>query len=60
MTKNKLMSLQEAVSTHVHDGDLVGIGGLSFWRKPISACKEIIRQKKKRFDTMHFCWRDRH
>ena len=47
MAKNKLMSLQEAVSTYVHDGDLVGIGGLSFWRKPISACKEIIRQNKR-------------
>ena len=41
------MSLDEAVSTYVQDGDLVGIGGLSFWRKPISACKEIIRQNKK-------------
>ena len=47
MTKNKLMSLQEAVSTYVHDGDLVGIGGLSFWRKPMIACKEMIRQNKK-------------
>jgi len=44
---SKLMSLDEAVSTYVQDGDLVGIGGLSFWRKPISACKEIIRQNKK-------------
>jgi len=41
------MSLEEAISTYVHDGDLVGIGGLSFWRKPISACRELIRQNKK-------------
>ena len=41
------MSLEEAISTHVQDGDLIGIGGLSFWRKPISACREIIRQEKK-------------
>ena len=41
------MSLDEAVSTYVQDGDLVGIGGLSFWRKPISVCREIIRQNKK-------------
>ena len=47
MRTNKLMSLDEAISTYVQDGDLVGIGGLSFWRKPISACREIIRQNKK-------------
>ncbi|MFX1307852.1 MAG: CoA transferase subunit A [Promethearchaeota archaeon] len=41
------MSLEEAISTYVQNGDLVGIGGLSFWRKSISACREIIRQNKK-------------
>lgn len=41
------MSLEEAISTHVQNGDLIGFGGLSFWRKPISACREIIRQEKK-------------
>jgi len=41
------MSLNEAISTFVQNGDLVGIGGLSFWRKPISACREIIRQNKR-------------
>jgi len=54
MTKNKLMSLQEAISTYVQDGDLVGIGGLSFWRKPISACREIIRQKKRNLSLCTF------
>lgn len=47
MVESKLMSLEEGISTYVQDGDLVGIGGLSFWRKPISACREIIRQNKK-------------
>ena len=47
MTSSKLTSLEEAISTYVQDGDLVGIGGLSFWRKPISACKELIKQNKK-------------
>lgn len=47
MVMNKLMSIEEAISTYVQDGDLVGIGGLSFWRKPISACREIISQNKK-------------
>ncbi len=41
------MSLEEAISTCIEDGDLVGLGGLSFWRKPISAVREIIRQGKK-------------
>ena len=41
------MSLNEAISTFVQNGDLIGIGGLSFWRKPISACREIIRQNKR-------------
>jgi len=41
------MSLDDAISTYVQNGDLVGLGGLSFWRKPIEACREIIRQDKK-------------
>ena len=44
---SKLMSLEEAISTYVQNGDLIGIGGLSFWRKSICACREIIRQEKK-------------
>ena len=44
---SKLMSLEDAISTCVQNGDLIGTGGLSFWRKPISACREIIRQDKK-------------
>jgi glutaconate CoA-transferase subunit A len=47
MRKSKLVTLENAISTYVQDGDLVGIGGLSFWRKAISACREIIRQGKK-------------
>jgi glutaconate CoA-transferase subunit A len=41
------MTLDEAISTYVQDGDLVGIGGLSFWRKPMNACREMIKQNKK-------------
>jgi glutaconate CoA-transferase subunit A len=47
MSSSKLITLEEAVSTHIQDGDLIGIGGLSFWRKATSACREIIRQNKK-------------
>ncbi|MHA1730098.1 MAG: CoA transferase subunit A [Promethearchaeota archaeon] len=52
--KSKLMSLKEAISTFVQDGDLVGIGGLSFWRKPMSACREIIKQEKKKLSICTF------
>ncbi len=54
MVESKLMSLEEAISTNVQDGDLVGIGGLSFWRKPISACRELIRQNKKNLEICTF------
>ncbi|KKM07129.1 hypothetical protein LCGC14_1737010 [marine sediment metagenome] len=54
MVESKLMSLEEAISTNVQDGDLVGIGGLSFWRKPISACRELIRQNKKNLNICTF------
>ncbi|KKK43866.1 hypothetical protein LCGC14_0732410 [marine sediment metagenome] len=48
------MSLEDAISTYVQDGDLVGFGGLSFWRKAISACREIIRQHKKELTICTF------
>ncbi|MFX1420368.1 MAG: CoA transferase subunit A [Promethearchaeota archaeon] len=54
MRNSKLMSLEEAISMYVKDGDLVGFGGLSFWRKPISACREIIRQGKKNLSVCTF------
>ncbi|MFX1259925.1 MAG: CoA transferase subunit A [Promethearchaeota archaeon] len=51
---SKIMSIEEAISTFVQNGDLVGIGGLSFWRKPISACREIIRQEMKNLSICTF------
>jgi len=54
MGTSKLLSLEEAISTFVQDGDVVGIGGLSFWRKPVSACREIIRQGKKNLTICTF------
>ena len=47
MATSKLMSLKEAITTNVKSGDLIGTGGLSFWRKPIAACREIVRQNLK-------------
>ncbi len=48
------MSLKEAISTFVEDGDLIGTGGLSFWRKPMSACREIVEQSKKELTICTF------
>ncbi|TFG16049.1 MAG: hypothetical protein EU535_00380 [Promethearchaeota archaeon] len=52
--ESKLMSLEEAISTYIEDGDLIGIGGLSFWRKPVAACREIVRQSKKNLTLCTF------
>ena len=54
MPTSKVMSLSEAVSTYVQDGDLIGTGGLSFWRKPISACREIVKQERKNLTICTF------
>ncbi|MDD1776716.1 MAG: CoA transferase subunit A [Candidatus Helarchaeota archaeon] len=51
--KDKIMSLEEAVGL-VKDGDLIGIGGLSFWRKAAATTREIIRQKKKDLGVLSF------
>jgi len=48
------MSLEDAITSYVQDGDLVGFGGLSFWRKATSACREIIRQDKKNLTICTF------
>ncbi|MFX1293821.1 MAG: CoA transferase subunit A [Promethearchaeota archaeon] len=52
--KDKIISLKEAVELYVKDGDLIGIGGLSFWRKAAAATREIIRQKKKKLGVVSF------
>ncbi|MFW9818924.1 MAG: CoA transferase subunit A [Candidatus Thorarchaeota archaeon] len=54
MRNSKLLTLEEAISTYLQDGDLVGFGGLSFWRKPIIACREIVRQNKKNLSLCTF------
>lgn len=48
------MTLEDAISEHVQEGDLIGIGGLSFWRKPMGLCREIIRQSKKNLTLCTF------
>ena len=43
---SKVMTMREAISEHVHDGDFLFIGGY-ICRTPIAALHEIIRQGKK-------------
>lgn len=45
--KDKRMSLKEAISTFVQDGDIMTDGGFSYVRTPHQAFHEIIRQGKK-------------
>ncbi len=44
---NKVMTVSEAVSKFVHDGEYLGIGGFGANRTPTSICHEIVRQCKK-------------
>jgi glutaconate CoA-transferase subunit A len=48
------MSLQDAVSSCVQEGDLVGFGGLSFWRKPMGVVREMIRQNIRNLTACTF------
>lgn len=47
MSSNKIMSLEEAVATFIHDGDSLTIGGCTTNRKPYALVREIIRQGRK-------------
>ncbi len=54
--KEKLCSLQEAVATYVHDGDVVAIGGVGRNRAPMALVREVIRQGKK---NLHIVGREK-
>ena len=45
--KEKLCTLEEAVATHINDGDVVAVGGVGRNRAPMALVREIIRQGKK-------------
>lgn len=45
---DKVMSLKEAVTAFVNDGDYLAVGGFGSNRTPIAGCHEIVRQKKKK------------
>jgi glutaconate CoA-transferase, subunit A len=46
-SESKVMSMQEAISNFVHDGDHLVLGGFVTNRKPYAAVHEIIRQGVK-------------
>ncbi|MEM2143807.1 MAG: CoA-transferase [Candidatus Jordarchaeaceae archaeon] len=50
---DKLVSLSEAVSL-IKNGDLLGIGGMSLYRRPMTLTREIIRQKIKDLGILSF------
>ena len=45
--RDKRMTLGQAISTFVKDGDNVGVGGFFNSRQPVAAAHEIIRQGRK-------------
>ena len=51
MAVSKLMSLKEAVSRYVKDGDTIYYGGFQIM-VPMAITHEIIRQKKKNLTTV--------
>jgi len=50
----KLMSLAEAVRT-VQDGDTLGIGGMTLYRKPMAFVRELARAGTKQLTLLGFC-----
>jgi len=44
---NKVVTVKEAVSTYIHDGDYLGIGGFGADRIPTALLHEIVRQRRK-------------
>lgn len=44
---NKVMTVEEAVSKHIKDGDYLAVGGFGHVRIPTAVLYEIVRQKKR-------------
>lgn len=45
--RNKVTTVGEAISQHVHDGDYIAVGGFGGVRIPTALLHEIVRQRKK-------------
>jgi len=50
---NKRTSLQIAIE-NVHDGDLVGLGGMSLYRRPVAGVLELIRQGRRELRLLDY------
>jgi len=44
---NKVTTVEQAVSVHLHDGDYLAVGGFGHVRIPTAVLYEIVRQKKR-------------
>jgi glutaconate CoA-transferase subunit A len=44
---NKVTSVEQAVSVHIHDGDYLAVGGFGHVRIPTAVLYEIVREKKR-------------
>lgn len=53
-TKSKLRSLAE-VAAMVRDGDVVGIGGMTLYRKPMALVRELARAGRRDLTLLGFC-----
>lgn len=51
---SKLTSLAEAVA-QVRDGDVLGIGGMTLYRKPMAFVREVARAGRKDLTLLGFC-----
>jgi len=45
---NKVTTVEQAVSVHIHDGDYLAVGGFGHVRIPTAVLYEIVRQKKRK------------
>ena len=50
----KLTALADAAAV-VHDGDVLGIGGMTLYRKPMAFVRELMRQGRKDLTLLGFC-----
>ena len=47
MSDSKVVSLRDAISTHVNDGDVVALQNMATQAAPMAAVRELIRQEKR-------------
>lgn len=55
MTKNKLISLRDAVLRYTHDGQQIATNGLPVGAEPIAFARELLRQNRKNLHIVSTC-----